>query len=94
MNIVPAEEDVVLSSAGDRDLENPADDTKTEYVPGAQPIGDDVSELPGWLRLLAPMSQLPLWGQAAVLSAGVATLIVVLSRITRWVLRLGDKDLD
>jgi len=33
---------------------------------------------------------LPLWGQAAVLSAGVAGLFFVVPMVGRWVWRLGE----
>jgi hypothetical protein len=46
-------------------------------------------EPPGWLRPLEPLAALPLWGQAAVLSAGVAGLFFVIPMVGRWVWRLG-----
>jgi hypothetical protein len=46
-------------------------------------------EPPGWLKPLEPLAALPLWGQAAVLSAGVAGLFFVIPMVGRWVWRLG-----
>ena len=50
-------------------------------------------ETPSWLRPLEPLARLPLWGQAAVLSAGVAGMFFVVPLVFRWVWRLGpDSD--
>lgn len=46
-------------------------------------------ETPSWLRPLQPLARLPLWGQAAVLSAGVAGMFFVVPMVFRWVWRLG-----
>ena len=46
-------------------------------------------EPPAWLKPLEPLARLPLWGQAAVLSAGVAGLFFVVPMVGRWVWRLG-----
>jgi hypothetical protein len=46
-------------------------------------------EPPGWLKPLEPLAALPLWGQAAVLSAGVAGLFFVVPVVFRWVWKLG-----
>jgi hypothetical protein len=46
-------------------------------------------EPPAWLKPLEPLAALPLWGQAAVLSAGVAGLFFVVPMVGRWVWRLG-----
>jgi hypothetical protein len=46
-------------------------------------------EPPAWLKPLEPLAALPLWGQAAVLSAGVAGLFFVIPMVGRWVWRLG-----
>jgi hypothetical protein len=53
-------------------------------------------EPPGWLKPLEPLAALPLWGQAAVLSAGVAGMFFVVPMVFRWVWRLGpdQDDLD
>jgi hypothetical protein len=55
-------------------------------------------DTPSWLRPLEPLARLPLWGQAAVLSAGVAGLFLVVPMVGRWVWRLGegrgDSELD
>ena len=52
----------------------------------------DEVEPPGWLAFLEPLAALPLWGQAAVLSAGVAGLFFVVPMIGRWVWSLGSSD--
>jgi hypothetical protein len=46
-------------------------------------------ETPGWLRMFEPLAALPLWGQAAVLSAGVAGMFFVVPMVFRWVWSLG-----
>lgn len=53
----------------------------------------DEREPPAWLKPLEPLAALPLWGQAAVLSAGVAGMFFVVPMVFRWVWRLGpDQD--
>jgi len=47
-------------------------------------------EVPGWLEPLEPLARLPLWGQAAVLSAGVAGAFFVLPLVFKWVWKLGE----
>lgn len=47
-------------------------------------------DVPSWLEPLEPLSRLPLWGQAAVLSAGVAGMFFVVPMVFRWVWNLGD----
>jgi hypothetical protein len=47
-------------------------------------------EPPSWLKIFEPLAALPLWGQAAVLSAGVAGLFFVIPMVGRWVWRLGE----
>jgi len=56
----------------------------------------DIDEVdpPGWLSFFEPLAALPLWGQAAVLSAGVAGLFFVIPMVGRWVWRLGESDDD
>jgi hypothetical protein len=50
-------------------------------------------EPPAWLKPLEFLAALPLWGQAAVLSAGVAGMFFVVPMVFRWVWRLGpDQD--
>ena len=52
-------------------------------------------ETPGWLRMFEPLARLPLWGQAAVLSAGVAGMFFVVPMVFRWVWSLGpDNEQD
>ncbi len=46
-------------------------------------------EAPDWLKPLEPLARLPLWGQAAVLSAGIAGLFFVVPMVGKWVWRLG-----
>lgn len=48
------------------------------------------AEVPSWLQPLEPLARLPLWGQAAVLSAGVAGLFFVLPMVFKWVWFLGE----
>jgi len=45
---------------------------------------------PSWLEPLEPLARLPLWGQAAVLSAGVAGLFFVVPMVGKWVWKLGE----
>jgi hypothetical protein len=47
-------------------------------------------DTPDWLAALEPLARLPLWGQAAVLSAGVAGMFFVVPIVFRWVWRLGE----
>jgi hypothetical protein len=49
-------------------------------------------EPPGWLKPLEPLAALPLWGQAAVLSAGVAGMFFVVPAVFRWVWNIGGAD--
>jgi hypothetical protein len=51
----------------------------------------DITEVdtPGWLRFFEPLAALPLWGQAAVLSAGVAGMFFLVPMVFRWVWSLG-----
>lgn len=58
-------------------------------APYEAPDIDEV-EPPDWLKPLEPLARLPLWGQAAVLSAGVAGLFFVIPMVGRWVWRLGE----
>ncbi len=54
----------------------------------------DEVDPPSWLAPLEPLAALPLWGQAAVLSAGVAGLVFLVPMIGRWVWSLGDNSDD
>jgi hypothetical protein len=65
----------------------------TEEVPYTPPDVDEV-ELPQWLQAFEPLARLPLWGQAAVLSAGVAGLFFAIPMVFRWVWNLGDERED
>lgn len=47
-------------------------------------------DIPSWLEPLEPLAQLPLWGQAAVLSAGVAGMFFVVPMVFKWVWNLGE----
>jgi hypothetical protein len=49
---------------------------------------------PSWLEPFQPLARLPLWGQAAVLSAGVAGMFFVVPMVFRWVWNLGDDPTD
>jgi hypothetical protein len=62
-------------------------------TPYESPEIDEVDP-PGWLAPLEPLAALPLWGQAAVLSAGVAGLFFVVPMVFRWVWKLGPDDDD
>jgi hypothetical protein len=65
-----------------------------QETPYQTPDIDEI-EPPGWLAFLEPLAALPLWGQAAVLSAGVAGMFFVVPMVFRWVWRLGpDQDDD
>ena len=48
------------------------------------------ADVPSWLEPLQPLARLPLWGQAAVLSAGVAGMFFVVPMVFKWVWNLGD----
>jgi hypothetical protein len=61
----------------------------TEESPYTPPEVDQV-DLPNFLRALEPLARLPLWGQAAVLSAGVAGMFFVVPMVFRWVWNLGE----
>jgi len=60
-----------------------------EEAPYTPPEIDSV-EMPSWLEPLEPLARLPLWGQAAVLSAGVAGAFFVLPMVFKWVWKLGE----
>ncbi len=49
------------------------------------------ADVPSWLEPLQPLARLPLWGQAAVLSAGVAGMFFVVPMVFRWVWNLGPE---
>jgi len=60
-----------------------------EESPYTPPEIDSV-DVPGWLEPLEPLARLPLWGQAAVLSAAVAGMFFVVPMIFKWVWNLGS----
>ena len=62
-------------------------------TPYEAPEIDEV-EPPGWLAFLEPLAALPLWGQAAVVSAGVAGLFFLVPMIGKWVWSLGEGSED
>jgi hypothetical protein len=63
--------------------------TAQEESPYTPPEFNSV-EMPSWLEPLEPLARLPLWGQAAVLSAGVAGMFFVIPMVFRWVWNLGE----
>ena len=63
--------------------------TAQEESPYTPPEFNSV-EMPDWLRPLEPLARLPLWGQAAVLSAGVAGMFFVIPMVFKWVWNLGE----
>lgn len=63
--------------------------TAQEESPYTPPEFNSV-EPPSWLEPLEPLARLPLWGQAAVLSAGVAGMFFVLPMVFKWVWKLGE----
>jgi hypothetical protein len=63
--------------------------TAQEESPYTPPEFNSV-EMPDWLQPLEPLARLPLWGQAAVLSAGVAGMFFVIPMVFRWVWNLGE----
>ena len=65
----------------------------TEEAPYTPPDVDEV-DLPQWLQAFEPLARLPLWGQAALLSAGVAGLFFVVPMVFRWVWNLGERPVD
>ena len=60
-----------------------------EEAPYTPPEFEDV-DVPGWLQPFEPLARLPLWGQAAALSAGVAGMFFVVPMVFRWVWNLGQ----
>jgi hypothetical protein len=66
----------------------PATSIVAQEAPYTPPEINSV-DVPDWLRPLEPLARLPLWGQAAVLSAGVAGLFFVVPMVFRWVWNLG-----
>jgi hypothetical protein len=73
-----------------------ADTSHLDVVAQTPYEGPEIDEVepPGWLAPLEPLARLPLWGQAAVLSAGVAGMFFVVPMVFRWVWRLGPDDKD
>jgi hypothetical protein len=63
--------------------------TAQEEAPYTPPEFNSV-DMPSWLAPLEPLARLPLWGQAAVLSAGVAGMFFVLPMVFKWVWNLGE----
>lgn len=47
-------------------------------------------DLPGWAQPFEPLARLPLWAQAALVSAAVAGLVFIVPIGSRWVLSLGE----
>jgi hypothetical protein len=48
-------------------------------------------DLPSWAAPFAPIAALPLWAQAALVSALIAGLIFIIPVVSRWLLRLGQE---
>lgn len=48
----------------------------------------DIQDAPGWLAPFTPIAGLPLWAQAAVLSAGAAGVFFVVPTVVRKVWQL------
>jgi hypothetical protein len=73
-----------------------ADTSHLDVVAQTPYEGPEIDEVepPGWLAPFEPLARLPLWGQAAVLSAGVAGMFFVVPMVFRWVWRLGPDDKD
>jgi len=71
------------------DVGMPAAVVAQEEAPYTPPDINSV-EMPSWLEPLEPLARLPLWGQAAVLSASVAGMFFVVPMVFRWVWNLGD----
>lgn len=63
--------------------------TAQEESPYTPPSFESV-DVPSWMEPLEPLARLPLWGQAAVLSAGVAGMFFVLPMAFKWVWNLGE----
>ena len=63
--------------------------TAQEEAPYTPPEFNSI-DMPSWLEPLEPLARLPLWGQAAVLSAGVAGAFFVLPMVFKWVWKLGE----
>ena len=58
-----------------------------------QPPENEEIEPPPWLAPLGPVAELPLWAVAAVLSAGLAGLVIIVPMAARWIWKLGpDKE--
>lgn len=47
-------------------------------------------DLPGWAEPFEPLAQLPLWAQAALVSAAIAGLFFVIPIVSRWMWKLGE----
>jgi hypothetical protein len=47
-------------------------------------------DLPSWVAPFAPLAALPLWAQAALVSAVIAGLIFIVPILSRWLMRLGQ----
>jgi hypothetical protein len=58
----------------------------------ARPGPFDAVEVPTWLQPFAPITRLPLWGQALVLSAGVAGLFFLGPLAARWLWQLREDE--
>ena len=57
-----------------------------------RPGSVEAPDIPSWLRPVSALANLPLWGLAAVLSAGVAALFFVIPLIGRWLWNLSEDE--
>ena len=83
----------LLAGADDGAVTHQSVTAQVEESPYTPPDFDSV-DAPSWLQPFEPLARLPLWGQAAVLSAGVAGLFFVVPMVFKWVWNLGDEGPD
>jgi hypothetical protein len=82
---------ILLGSATAAFAAATAQDVVAQETPYEAPDLEE-REPPAWLKPLEPLAALPLWGQAAVLSAGVAGMFFVVPAVFRWVWNIGGSD--
>jgi hypothetical protein len=59
---------------------------ETPYVPPEIDVGT-----PDWLRPFGVLADLPLWAQAAVVSAAIAAAVVVIPTVIRFIWRIASR---